>query len=199
MPQISSSDKAAMQERFCQEQCTDRRTIQRLVATYRETGKCSRYPTKATMVNIVQIVQIQQARIILNPLTDIFTKCFSFSFILISLPLQDINLWGKSLRPSWRILKTDVLEMQVSCERRRVDFLGKSSWRSCKFWIFSGIMPNDKRSRSLWVSVTLLVFRNLSFHQIHCSCQNLSCIANCQKNWFCGKVRLDDFIGCCLV
>ena len=52
--------------------------------------------------------------------------------------------------------------MPVSCERQRVDFLGDSSWRSHKFWIFSGIMPNDKRCRPLWPSATVPVFRNLA-------------------------------------
>ena len=59
--------------------------------------KCSRCPTKPTVVEIVQIVQIQQVRVIFNPLTDIFPKCFSFCFILISLPLQDPNFVKKEL------------------------------------------------------------------------------------------------------
>ena len=71
-------------------------------------------------------------------------------------------LKGKSLRSSWRILKTDVLKMPVSFERQSVDFLGKSSWRFRKLWIFSGIMPNDKRSWPLWASATLPVFWNLA-------------------------------------
>ena len=63
---------------------------------------------------------------------------------------------------SWRILKTDVLEMPVSCERRRIDLLGKSSWRSCKFW---NILRNYSERRAisvLWASATLPVFRSLS-------------------------------------
>ena len=59
---------------------------------------CNRCPTKTTVADIVQIVQIQQARVIFNPLTDIFTKCFSFCFILISLPLQDLNFVRKELK-----------------------------------------------------------------------------------------------------
>ena len=60
----------------------------------------SRYPTKATVVNIVQILQIQQARVIFNPLTvtDIFPICFWFCFILISLPLQDLDFVRKVLK-----------------------------------------------------------------------------------------------------
>ena len=48
------------------------------------------------------------------------------------------------------------------CERQRVDFLGDSSWRSRKCWIFSGIIPNDEQCRPLWASATLAVFRNLA-------------------------------------
>ena len=78
-------------------------------------------------------------------------------------------------------------------------FSGKSSWRSRKFWIFPGIMPNDEWSRlcehlplnsetehllsEIWPPNV-----ELSFYQVHCSCQKLS-----QKNWFDGKVRLDYF------
>ena len=50
------------------------------------------------MVDIVQIFQIQQARVIFNPLNDIFTKCFSFCFIWTSLPLQDLNFVRKELK-----------------------------------------------------------------------------------------------------
>ena len=59
--------------------------------------KCGRCPTKATVVEIVQIVQIHKARVIFNPLTNIFTRCFSLCFILISLPLQDLNFVRKEL------------------------------------------------------------------------------------------------------
>ena len=52
--------------------------------------------------------------------------------------------------------------MPFSCYRRRVYFLGDSSWSSHKFWIFLEIMPNDERCRSLWASATLPVFRNLA-------------------------------------
>ena len=59
--------------------------------------------------------------------------------------------------------------MPVSCERQHVDFLEDSSWHSHKFWIFSGIMPKDKQCQPLWSSVTLPVFQNWSFHQVHWS------------------------------
>ena len=91
------------------------------------------------MVNIVQIIQIQQARVIFNPLNDIFTKRFSYCFILIILPLQDLNFIGKELRSSWRILKNDFLNMPVSCERQHVDFLG----------ILHGIPVNSEYSQEL--------------------------------------------------
>ena len=115
------------------------------------------------MVNTFQIVQIQQARVIFNPLTEILTKCFSFCFILISLPLQDLNFLRKELK----VIMEDPQNWcsrnaSFNGERRGADFLGKSSWRSRKFWIFSGIMPKDERSRSLWASDTLPVFRNLT-------------------------------------
>ena len=76
----------------------DTRTIQCLVAKFRETGNVADAPQKAAVANIVQIIQIQQARVIFNPFSDIFTNCFSFCFILISLPLQDQNFVRKELK-----------------------------------------------------------------------------------------------------
>ena len=124
--------------------------------------KCGRHPTKAAVVDFVQIVQIQQARVIFNLLMDIFTKCFSLCFILTDLPPEDLNFVRKELNVIMEDPQTDVLKITVSCERRRVDFPGDSSRRSCKFWIFSGIIPNDERCRSLWVSVALPVYRNFA-------------------------------------
>ena len=95
---ISSSDTVAMQERFWQGQCIWWKENSTFGGQILGDRKCSRCPTKATVVNIIQIVQIQQARAIFNPLTDIFTKCFSFCFILISLPLQVLNFVRKDLK-----------------------------------------------------------------------------------------------------
>ena len=64
----------AMQERFWQGQCTWQKDSSKFGGQISGDRKCSRCPTKSTVVNIVQIVQIQQARVIFNPLTDIFTK-----------------------------------------------------------------------------------------------------------------------------
>lgn len=55
-------------------------------------------PTQVTMSLVTKENQIQQARVMFNPLTDIFTKYFSFCFIAISLTLQDLNFVGKELR-----------------------------------------------------------------------------------------------------
>ena len=95
---ISSSDTVAMQERFWQGQCIWWKENSTFGGQILGDRKCSRCPTKATVVNIIEIIQIQQARVIFNPLTDIFTKCFSFCFILISLPLQDLNFVRKELK-----------------------------------------------------------------------------------------------------
>ena len=48
-------------------------------------------PTQVTVSPVTKEIQIQQARVIFNPLTDILTKCFLFCFIVISLPLKDLN------------------------------------------------------------------------------------------------------------
>ena len=123
---------------------------------------CNRCHTKTTVADIVQIVQIQQARVIFNPLTDIFTKCFSFCFILISLPLQDLNIVRKELKvimedpQNWCSWNTSFL-WEAECW-----FSGGLLWCSQKFWIFSGTMPNDERYRPLWASTTLPVFWNLA-------------------------------------
>ena len=94
---ISSSDTAAMQERFWQEQCTWYKDNSTFGGEILGDRKCSRCPTKASVVNIVQIIQMQQARVIFNPLIDILKKCFSFCFILVSLPLEDLNFVRKEL------------------------------------------------------------------------------------------------------
>ena len=127
---------------------------------------------------------MQQPMVIFNPLTD-SSQNVSCSALLWSVCVCKIwILYENSLRPSWRILKIDVLEMSVSCERRRVDFLGDSSRLSRKFWVFSGIMAERCQPLwPLWASTTLpsleilLQSVELSFYQVHCSCQNLSCIA----------------------
>ena len=87
--------------------------------------------------------------------------------------------------------------MPVSCERRHVDFLVKSTWRFCKFWILSGIMLNNERSWPLWASVhTFWNFQSKRW--IFLPSGTLLLLKyflhwRCQKKWFCGKVRFDDF------
>ena len=70
---ISSSDSGNAGE-IWQGQCTWQKDSSKFGGQISGDRKCSRCPTKSTVVNIVQIVQIQQARVIFNPLTDIFTK-----------------------------------------------------------------------------------------------------------------------------
>ena len=149
------------------------------------------------MVNIVQILQIQQARVIFNPLTvtDIFPICFWFCFILISLPLQDLDFVRK-------VLKVIMKDPQNWCSRNASFlwrtacwFSGKSSWRSRKFWIFSGIMPNDERSRFASICLPKFGHQTLNCPSIRyiVPAKIFPALPLCQKNWFCGKVRLDDF------
>ena len=84
------------------------------------------------------------------------------------------------------ILKNDVLEMPVSCEKCCVYFLGKSSRRSRKFWIFSRIMPNGNDlglcehlqhflSSGIWPPNV-----ELSFHQVHISCTFVVMLSLCK-------------------
>ena len=160
--------------------------------------KCSRCPTKAAVVNIVQILQIQQARIIFNPLTDIFTKCFLFCFILISWPLQDLNFVRKELK----VIMEDPL-MFSKCQ-----FLVKNS--VLIFWGNPhGVPVNSEYSQELCQLMNDFGFCDylphflsskiwspnveLSFHQVYCSCQNLSCIPAASEELICRKVCLNDF------
>ena len=95
--------------------------------------------------------------------------------------------------------------MPFSCERRRVDFLGNPhgvpvnseySQELCR-------TMNDLGFVSICLSIRKLSMRlsseiwppnvELSFHQVYCSYQIFPALPLCQKNWFCGKVRLDDF------
>ena len=105
-------------------------------------------------------------------------------------------LYGKSLRSSKRILKTDVLEIPVSCERRRVNFLGNSSRRFCKFWIFSEIMLNNVDHCGPCEHLP----PKLGHQTLNCPSIRYIVPAKispalllCQKNWLCCKVCLDDF------
>ena len=119
-------------------------------------------PTKAAVVDIIQIVKIQQARVIFDPLNDIFTKCFLFCFVLISLPLQDLNFVRKELKvimedPQKWICRNASFLWETACW-----FSGGLLMMSCKFWIFSGIMLKNERCRPLSASVPIPVFRNLA-------------------------------------
>ena len=124
--------------------------------------------------------KIQQARVIFNPLTDIFTKCFLFCFIVINLPLQDLKFVRKELK----IIMEDP---QNLCSRNGSLFGETTCWFSGglhKFRIISGIMAERCQPLCpLWASaippVSVIWPPNveLSFCQVHCSCQNLSCIA----------------------
>ena len=140
----------------------DRRTIQRLVAKFRETGSVADAPQKPQWPTSFKSFKSNKPESF-SILWVISSQIVSRSAWFWSVCLCKIRiLYGKNLRSSWRILKIDVLEIPVSLERRRVGFLGKSPWRPSKFWIFLGIMPNDERSRPLWASATLPVFRNLN-------------------------------------
>ena len=55
-------------------------------------------PIQVTVSLVTNENQMQQARLIFNPLIDIFTKCFLFCFIVTSLPLQDLNFVRKVLK-----------------------------------------------------------------------------------------------------
>ena len=55
-------------------------------------------PTQVTVSPVTKEIQIQQASVIFSPLTDILTKCFLFCFIVISLPLKDLNFVRKELK-----------------------------------------------------------------------------------------------------
>ena len=163
--------------------------------------KCNRCPTKATVVSIVQIAQIQRARVIFNPLTDIFIKCFSVCFILISLLLQGMNFVREEIKVIIENPKNWYSRKSFSCERWLKIFWGNPH----------GVPVNSEYSQELCRTMNdldlcehlphFLSFENwppnveLSFHQVHCFCQNLSWIEQCQKNWFCGKLILclDDF------
>jgi len=48
-------------------------------------------------VNVIEESQTQQAKVVFNPLTHILMKRKSFCFIVINLPLQDLNFVRKEL------------------------------------------------------------------------------------------------------
>ena len=184
----------------------DRRTIQRLMDKFRETesvADVSQRPQWSTLFKSFKSNKPGSFSIVWR----ISSQNVSPSALFWSVCLRKIwVLKGKSLTSSWRILKTDVLEITVSCERQRVDFLGDSSRRCRKFWIFSGITPNDERCRSLWASATFSIFRNLSTKRwtillsgtlflpkslLHCHCV--------RRTDFVAKYASMIFIRCCVV
>ena len=145
--------------------------------------------------------QVQQARVIFNPFTDIFTKCFSFYFIVISLPLQDLNFVRKEL-------KVIMEDPQNWCSPTVIFLSEMACWFSGGFFkAFSQIL-NILRNFG-WTMSTTVAFVGIC----HTFClpkfghQMFDCSSNryivpakispalslCQKNWFCGKVRLDYF------
>lgn len=54
--------------------------------------------TQAAEILITEENKAQQIRPIFNPIRDISTKCYSFWFIAMSLPLQDLNFLSKELK-----------------------------------------------------------------------------------------------------
>ena len=87
--------------------------------------------------------------------------------------------------------------MPVSFERQHVDFLGKSSWRSCN------ILRNYAERWTILVIVSICHTSYLpKFGNQMLNCPSIWYIVPakifpafplCQKNWFCGKVSLNDF------
>ena len=63
--------------------------------------------------------QMQQARVNFSIMADIFTKCFSFCFIMISLPLQDLNFVSKELK---------VMEVPQNWCFQNASFLWETAW-----------------------------------------------------------------------
>jgi len=55
-------------------------------------------PTQVAVSLITEENQTQQARAVFNTLTNILTKRKMFCFIVISLPLQDLNFVRKELK-----------------------------------------------------------------------------------------------------
>ena len=163
-------------------------------------SKCSRCSTKATVVDIDQIIQIQQARVIFNPLNDIFTKCFSFCFILISLPLQDLNFVRKELK----VIRED---SQNWFSRNASSLWETACWFSGGFLMAFPKIRNILRNYAEgWTMSAFLgichtsclpkfghqMLRCLSIRYI-VSAKIFSALSLCQKNWLCNKVHLNDF------
>ena len=114
---------------------------------------------------------------------DIFTKYFSVYFILISLPLQDLNFVRKELNVimedlqnkfSWNkfLVRDSVLIFWGIPEGVPVNFEYSQElcWMMNDIGIY-GYLPHFLSSENWPPNV------ELSFHQVPCSCLNLSCIA----------------------
>ena len=137
----------------------DRRTIQRLVAKFRETGSVADAPQRPQWSTSFKSFKSNKSGSFSIFWLISSQNGFLFCFILFSLPMEDLNFVRKEL-------KVVMEDPQKWCSQNASffwkTFLGKSSWHSRKFWIFLGIMPNDERSWPLWASATLPVFWNLA-------------------------------------
>ena len=177
----------------------DRRTIQRLMARFRETE---------SMADVSQRPQWSTSfKSFKSNKPGSFSIVGRFScFILISLPPQDLSFERKELNVIMEDPQNWCSRNNSFFERQRVDFLGDSSRRRRKSWIFSGIMLNDERCRSLWASATFFVFRNLATKRwiillsgilflpkslLHCHCV--------RRTDFVAKYASMIFIRCCVV
>ena len=84
--------------------------------------------------------------------------CINIFMIIVESSSFPAVLSSIIIRLSWRILKTDVAKIPVSCERQRLDLLGDSLRRSGEFWIFSRIIAERCQPLwHLWISATLSV------------------------------------------
>ena len=102
----------------------NRRTIERLVAKFRETGSVTDarkgHSGRHRSAKVPENIQNFRERLKESPRKSTPRLSQETGISRTSV------LYGKNLRSSWKILKTDVLEIPVSCERRDVDFLGDS-------------------------------------------------------------------------
>ena len=186
-----NSDTVAMQEYFGRNNVPDGRAIQRLVAKFRKTGSVADAHKGLDRLSFSIIPENIHN---LRKCHEDFPKN-QYTFFHKKLAFQEHQFWGSSM-----MTLSSFLTKFWSCRGKLI----KIKQNKKHFVKISVNRLKMTLTCWIWTMLTTVAFVG---HLLHFLSQTLNCpsiryivpakispaLPLCQKNWFCGKVRLDDF------
>ena len=186
-----NSDTAAMQEYFGRNNVPDGRAIQRLVAKFRKTGSVADAHKGLDRLSFSIIPENIHN---LRKRHEDFPEN-QYTFFHKKLAFQEDQFWGFSM-----MTLSSFLTKFWSCRGKLI----KIKQNKKHFVKISVNRLKMTLTCWIWTMLTTVAFVG---HLLHFLSQTLNCpsiryivpakiypaLPLCQKNWFCGKVRLDDF------